>query len=195
MMRVIKNLIVVIFAIALTSCGARIPTSIDAAKRKVEKNYRQIEAIIDYHDLRNPFVVTDTVVFRKPPSYGRFDAGDNISFLSGFDMSFDKYIKPSLKDTSEADTIKSIVYKYINKPIDYSYEDSIISIKFSGTSDSLIVDYKVKEQESKIPIEYQKNEINTDVKWYEDRFVKIALIIVLAGVFASIIISIIRKPQ
>lgn len=192
-MRVFSNLII-LSAFLLASCSSiRIPKSPDKAKRKIELKYDQIKAIAEYHNLSAPNTVKDTVRV-SIPRYSKSVEVNSPSFLSRLDTAFYRYVEPSLKDGVDVQIVYRDVFKYL-KPefIDKRFEDSVSVISVYGYPDSLKIDIVYKERDIYEPIEYEQLVVDTEVKWYEDRFIKAVFLVLVIGGVTSVILLLIRK--
>lgn len=187
------SLVLITSSFLLDSCGAKVPLSVDRAKMRVQKNYREIKAITDFHNLDSPFTVRDTVKIRVP-QYVKSIEVNSPSFVSSVDTAFVKYVKPVLKDGVDVvkvrrDLLNAVKPEYIDKV----FEDSLSVVSVFGYPDSLNVSVLIKERDIREPIEYERVVVDTEIKWYEDRFVKIAGIAIIVGVIAISIMSIINR--
>lgn len=169
-LKYVMNVILGIMILGTISCStARIPKDIQKAKETVLAKTREIEAIVSYHDLKSPFTVRDTIIFRTPVVNRTLEFPVNIE--TDLQLVYDKYILPvSGEDTVLRDNIKRDIS---NIPVTYSYQDSLISIDVSGNLRNMKIEYILKEREFEKPVEYDGFVIDTKVKWHENaRFLK-----------------------
>lgn len=193
-MRVIRTLIVAVASVILLggiSCStAKIPTDIQKAKESVSKKTREIEAIINYHELESPFLVRDTIVFNTPIVRRTLEFPVNID--GNLQLVYDKYILPIAGENPVLE--EGIKNEVANIPVSYSYQDSLISIDITGTLKNVKIDYVLKPQELKKPIEYEKYDIDTKVKWHEnDRLLRRILAILVAIIVIMILVLFLKN--
>lgn len=171
----------------LGSCASvRIPKNPNKAKRTVEQNVRQIEAIVEYHGLRNPFTSIDTVVLRIPEKSRGFYIPSRLA--TDLDFLISDYIFPAIPDTAEAIVIKEKINTVIeNNQLDYVYLDSLIKIQIKGDADGVHVEYTIFQQELKKVIESERYNIDTRIRWWEDTYFRIALVLILVILLVLII--------
>lgn len=183
--------VVSVIVLGATSCStARIPKDIQKAKETVQEKTREIEAIVNYHSLKSPFTVRDTIIFRTPIINRSLDFPVNIN--NRLQLVYDEYILPVVgEDTVLRDNIKRDISKI---PVSYSYQDSIVSINVSGNLESIKIDYSIKEQVYEKPVEYDGYVIDTKVKWHENtKFLQRITGILILLLLITLVILFIRK--
>jgi hypothetical protein len=192
-MRVLRNLLIGLTILSASCSTIRIPNSPDKAKRKIERKYNQIKAIAEYHDLATLNTVKDTVRVTVPRYFKSVEI-NSPSFLSRLDTAFYRYVEPSLKDGVDVQVVYRDIFKTL-KPefIDKRFEDSLSVIAVYGYPDSLKIDVLYKERDFDKPIEYEQLVVDTEVKWYEDRFIKAVFLVLVIGGVTSVILLLIRK--
>lgn len=172
----------------LSGCSSvKIPKTVHKAKNRIERNAREIRAIAEYHNLANPLRVSDTILVKVPSLDGGFLSSGRID--RNFNEAFDRYIFPTfieIKDTVEVERIRTVL-KTASCTVDSVYEDEYIVIKLSLLEGKLAVNYAIKERNVEAPVNYDAIVIDTNVKWYEDRFVR--LIAFIIAICAFIIIT------
>lgn len=192
-MRVIKIILIGLTSLLFSCRSVKIPESPDRAKRLIEKKYDQIKAISEYHDLTSPNTVKDTVKVVVPRLYRAVEV-NSPSFKASVNTAFQKYVAPSLKDGTDVQKVLDDVMNIVEPEfVDKTFEDSLSTIRVYGYPDSLRIEVDIKEREIDKPIEYDQLVVDTDVKWYEDRFIKAAFLVLIVGGVTSIILFLIKK--
>lgn len=192
-MKILSRILMFVTLIGVMSCTAvKIPRNVEKAKKTVAQNVRQIEAIVDYHSLRNPFIKVSDVVINVPEKIGSFRFPDRLA--TDLDYLYNDYIFPAIPDTIRAVEIKEKIKEVVsNNKIDYTYLDSLIKIQIKGTVDGVDVQYTILQQDVKKTIETEVYSIDTKVRWYEDSYFRIILLFALALITAITIHSIIKR--
>jgi hypothetical protein len=190
-----KNIsrILLVLSLLLVGCqSVRIPKSIDKAKNRVERNVREINAIVEYHSLASPLVRHDTLTFVSPETRGRL----NIPLKNDVGLIFDQNIFPvfiELKDTVEVERIRDRLVEASRVTIDTTYEDSVVVINVFTRDGELVIDYNIKSQTYQDTISTEYLQIDTTVKWYEDRWIKLTLFLLVVAVLIIIIVNLTKR--
>lgn len=170
-----KSLSKIILGLALFgfSCSSvRVPKSPVKAKRVVENNVRQINAITEFHNLKSPFIKLDTIIFELPERKNSFFVPLSIDKNLGIALNdYLDFIDPS-KKVEVVEKIKEVIK---STEVNHVYQDSLINISIRGNADSLVIDYTIFAETLSKPVEFESVTIDTNVKWFEDRFIQIIL--------------------
>jgi hypothetical protein len=178
---------IIVGLLLMTSCGARIPQNKARAQKVIEKKARQINAISDFHDLGSPFMIRDTVKFTVPSFSGRVTSRNDL--LDKVNTSFDRiiFVDGTLVNDDLVEAKKEVVRVIEEFSINESYEDSLVSINITGSPDSIVFSYNIKERNLSKPIEIEGIKIDTVQKWYEDKTIKFLAILIVVAIIVVVI--------
>jgi len=154
-------LFVILIVLSCSCSSSRVPNNKNRAKKIVEKNYRQINAIVTFHDLESPFV-TDTLIKVVSPSV----SGKKIlptslerdikSLLSSDDFNNLVFLNPVEKEVVK-EKINEIL---VNSRVDSTYEDDYIIIKMTSDGEYISVDYDIKERVIEKEISFESTKLD-----------------------------------
>lgn len=182
-----KNVILIITTMALVSCSSvRVPSNINKAKRIIDKNKRQTEAIVSFHGLSSPFVI-DTTISVVSPSIRR-----STSFVNNLEKDLIRSLNSELVflDPGEKEVIKDIVLESVrNNRVNYAYDDEFIEIVIVGHPDSVVVSYNIKERIIESDFSYEGQIIDTKRNWYDEPVLRLLLFIVILFLLYNIILN------
>lgn len=168
-----------VILVGTQSCSTvRVPQNEASAKKIIQRNKRQIEAIISFHRLDNPFETRDTVIFNVPERRLEFSIQDKLS--SSLSESILREFSPIFipgSETEAKEVIRNIILP--NTRVDHQYSDEYITINIHGPINDIKVEYIIAEINK---IEVVVNEgvvIDTEIKWYQVPFLKLILVLIL----------------
>ena len=189
-MKNIKSFIVaIVLGLVLMGCSAvKVPKNIDRAKKVVRENVEQINAISEYHNLRSPFSVTDTLTLKVPErNFGITIPKKYNQQVSSLLSEYGSLVFIEPQHEQRANEIVEKIIEESTTPIDTVLEDSLVRIEVFDSDSGLVINYILKEQTYKQPYSYEATQIDTKIYWYEDRLFRISIVIILLAVLFLII--------
>jgi hypothetical protein len=184
-----KFILFCLLAIPLVSCSSsRIPNNVNSAKRIVERNKKQIDAIVSFHNLDSPFVIDTTISFKYEKVLGSTYFPNNLK--REIDSLFDGPLFININEPKEeaVERIREKIIRIVdNNKIDYIYDDEFISIRISQ-SDSLVnVDYKIKEREVFEEVSFEGSNIDIKRKLIDDGLFRFAILAIILFLLIKLI--------
>lgn len=140
-------LFVILIVLSCSCSSSRIPNNKNRAKKIVERNYKQINAIVSFHNLESPFVTDTLIQIVSPRISGKTAIPTTIERDISSLLSSDYFNNLVFLDPAEKQVVKEKIKEVlINSRIDSVYEDDYIVIKMVSDGQSITVDYDIKER-------------------------------------------------
>lgn len=140
-------LFVILIILSCSCSSSRIPNNKNRAKKIVERNYKQINAIVSFHNLESPFVTDTLIQIVSPRISGKTAIPTNIERNISSLLSSDYFNNLVFLDPVEKEVVKEKIKEVlVNSRINSVYEDDHIIINMVSDGQSIIVDYNIKEK-------------------------------------------------
>lgn len=140
-------LFVILIVLSCSCSSSRIPNNKNRAKKIVERNYKQINAIVSFHNLESPFVTDTLIQIVSPRISGKTAIPTTIERDISSLLSSDYFNNLVFLDPAEKQVVKEKIKEVlVNSRIDSVYEDDYIVIKMVSDGQSITVDYDIKER-------------------------------------------------
>lgn len=185
-----KNLLIIIICLFITSSCVVVPKNITKAKKKIERKKEQINKIAKYHGLDSVWYVKRKLDLTLPEVKSRPII---IDFIVNKKTILDSIIVKYSKDTLVNNKIsKKILDELVTQDIEY--QDSLLFLTIRIRPESYNIDYKLKERKVFPEIEYEQVFIETSLKFYQHTEFWIITIILSFITLYLVYLLVKRKP-